>query len=396
MDDFDFYQGTRVLFGRNKENEVGQLIKYSGGRRILIVTGLHGAQKTGLAEKIKRSLDRAGLEFKELTGVRPNPLIDRAREGVRLCRDHSIDFVLAVGGGAVVDTAKAIAAGTFYEGDVWDIFVKKRNLYRALPVGVVLTSPGAGTECSCSAALSGQEGAGRRKLEVSYSCFQPAFAILNPELTFAVDLKQTAVGCADMIAHVCEHYFTNTQGVDLTDRLCEGMLQSIIKSMPELERDPNNYDVRANLMWADSMAHNGFLGLGRAHDNSPHQLEFQLSALYDTPHGAGLAVILPAWMTFVTHHNVLRMAQFANRVMGVPLYFDDPLETAKQGIRRLRSFFAMLQLPQNFAGLGADPADISRMLDNLAFDEEGCIGSYFKLNRNACEAVYYLAASYSD
>lgn len=396
MDDFDFYQGTRVLFGRNKENEAGQLIKYSGGRRVLIVTGQHSAQKTGLAEKIRRSLDRAGLEFKELTGVRANPLIDKAREGVKLCRDHSIDFVLAVGGGSVVDTAKAIAAGTFYEGDVWEIFVRRRNLYRALPIGVVLTNPGAGTECSCNAVLSGQEGAVRRKFDVSYPCFQPAFAILNPELTFSVDLKLAAIGCADMIAHVCEHYFTNSLGVDLTDRLCEGMLQSIIKIMPELERDPNNYDIRANLMWAGSMAHNGFLGLGREPDDSPHQLEYQLSALYDTPHGAGLAVILPAWMTFVTHHNVLRMAQFANRVMGVPLYFDDPLETAKQGIRRLRSFFAILQLPQNFAELGADPADISRMLDNLVYDEEGCIGRYFKLNRSACEAVYYLAASYSD
>lgn len=396
MNDFDFYRKTRFIFGRNKENEAGQLIKYSGGRRVLLLSGQQSALKQGLIEKIKRSLDRAGLEFKELAGVRANPLIDKARSGVRMCRENNIDFVLAVGGGSVIDTAKAIAAGVFYQGDVWDIFTQKRNLYRALPIGVVLTIPGSGAECSANAVLSDNAAGGWRKLDISYQCFVPSFAILNPELTFSLDRHLTACGCADMMAHVLERYFTNTTGVDLTDRQCEALLQSVLTESMEVLRDPGNYDARANLMWAGTMAHHGFLGVGREQDWASHKLEYQLSALYDTPHGAGLAVILPAWMTFVTNHNVMRMAQFASRVLGVPLYFDNPLESAKQGIRRLRSFFKQLQLPQNFAQLGADPADIGRMLDNINFEPDGTIGSYVKLNRSACEAIYYLAATYSD
>ena len=394
MNNFEFNRRTRLEFGRNKENEVGQLIKYSSGRRVLIVMGQQSAQKTGLIEKIKRSLDRSGLEFKELTGVRANPLIDKARLGVKICRDHSIDFVLALGGGSVIDTAKAIAAGVFYEGDVWDIFTKRRNLYRALPVGVVLTNPGSGSECSANAVLSELHQGVRHKIDASYECFVPVFAILNPELTFSLDRRLTALGCADMLSHVLECYFTNTSGVDLTDRLAEGLLQSIIKQSVELVRDPSSYDARANLMWAGTMAHNDFLGVGREQDWASHKLEYQLSALYDTPHGAGLAVILPAWMTFVTHHNVMRMAQFSTRVMGVPLNFQDPLSTAKRGIAKLRSFFSTLGLPQNFAELGANPADIERMLDNLPYDTDGTLGAYVKLNRSACEAIYYLAATY--
>ena len=393
MNDFDFFQGTRLLFGRKKENEVGQLIKYSGGRRVLIVTGQHSSQKTGLSLKIKQSLDRAGLDFKELTGVRHNPVIDMAREGIRLCRSHNIDFVLAVGGTAVIDTVKAIAAGAFYEGDVWDIFVKKRNLYRALPIGVVLTIAGAGSECSDTAVMSVVSGSNRQKLEAQYACFQPAFAVLNPELTYSVDLKLSACSCVDIISMVCAQYFTNVSGVDLTDRLCEGLLQSIIGSLPELERDLNNYDVRADLLWAGTMAHAGFLGFGRDFDRAPQLLEYQLSALYDTPRGAGMALILPAWLTFITHHNLLRMAQFAHRVMGVPMYFEEPLQTAKLGIARLRSFFADFGLPQTFADLGADPGDIPRMVEALPFDEKGEIGAYMKLDRNACASIYYLAAS---
>ena len=396
MDNFEFYRRTRIKFGRNSENEVGQLIKYSSGRRVLIITGQHSAQKTGLIEKIKRSLDRAGLEFKELSGLQSNPLIDKVRQGIKLCRDHSVDFVLAVGGGSVIDTGKAIAAGVFYEGDVWEIFIKRRNLYRALPIGVVLTNPGSGSECSTNAVLSEIEDGVRHKVDVSYDCFAPAFAILNPELTFSLDLRLTALGCADMFTQVLEYYFTNTSGVDLSDRLAEGMMQSIIKQSMELARDLNSYDARANLMWASTMAHHDFLGSGRQRDGASHKLEYQLSALYDTPHGAGLAVIVPAWMTYVTHHNVMRMAQFGHRVMGVPMNFHQPLETAKAGIAQLRLYFKRIGLPQNFAALGVRSADIERLLNNLSYDEEGTIGSYVKLNRSACEAIYYLAATYSE
>ncbi len=394
MQNFDYQRRTFLMFGRGRENEVGSLVKFEGGRRVLLHYGTDAMRKPDLLDRIKRSLDRAGLEFFELGGVAKTPTTALVYQGIDFCRKEQIDFILAIGRSAVIDSAKAISAGALYNGDFWDFFSGLREPVRSLPLGAIVTTTDAGSECSTTCILSHEIGGKSRKFQKSSPTFLPRFAILNPELSLNLTPKATAIGAMDMIAHVIECYFTNTQNVQVTDELCEGILRTIVNILPRTLEDPNDYEARANLMLAGSLAQNGMCSLGREVDWSPHILELELSSRYHSDHGQGLAVLIPAWMDYCLHHNVMRMAQFANRVFGVALNFDDPAATARKGILEFRSFLHRVGLPQNFAEMGLPMVDVVELVENLHLEAGEAIGSYVKLDAKACEVIYTTAYTY--
>lgn len=387
MDNFNFYSPTHFIFGRERENEAGKYVKRFGGTRVLIHYGSGSVIKSGLLDRVKKSLTDNGVWFTELGGVVPNPRSGLVYTGVELCKRENIDFILAVGGGSVIDSAKAIALGAVYEGDFWDFYCGKR-IEKALSVATVLTLTAAGSEGSMGSVITHENGMLKRA--ANHDVLRPVFSILNPELTCSLPPFQTACGAVDMMAHVMERYFTNTKNVEITDRLAEGILLTIINEAPKAMADPNNYDARANLMWAGMVAHNDTCGVGRKSDWSSHQLEHELSGLYDVAHGAGLAVMFPAWMKFVMHHDVMRFAQFAVRVWGCEMDFHNPEKTALQGITRYEQFVSSLGMPIRFAELGAKAEDIPVLVKTLGLGEN-TLGSFVKLTAEDCRKIYELA-----
>lgn len=394
MDNFEFYRPTKYYFGRKIEENVGSYIKESGKSRVLIVFGGGSCVKSGLLARVEKSLNDLGIFYVEIGGVKPNPRADLVYNAITLGREKDVDFVLAVGGGSVIDTAKAAAIGIVNDGDFFDdFFIGGKTVTKALQTGVVLTIPAAGSEGSNSAVIQKEINGKIIKQGLSTQFNVPLFAVMDPELTVTLSNYQTACGAVDMMAHVMERYFTNTKDVSITDRLCEAVLLSIIETVPRVLADPTNYEARANLMWAGTLAHNNMCGVGREQDWATHHLEHQLSALYDVAHGAGLAVMFPAWMEYTFSHNVMRFAQFANRVFGVTMDFEDPSRTAKQGINALRSFFKSIGMPLSFADIGAKAEDIPRMLNFLGIDDH-TEGHFMVLNRADCEQIYKIAATY--
>lgn len=388
MDNFTFYSPTYFAFGKGTENEAGHYVKRFGGSKVLIHYGGGSAERSGLLDRVKASLEKEGLGCVTLGGVKPNPRSGLVYEGIELCRKEKVDFILAVGGGSTIDSSKAIAIGTPYEGDFWDFYLGKAFPERSLPVGSVLTIAAAGSEGSDGSVITHEDGMYKRP----FGCemMRPVFAIMNPELTMTLPPYQTASGCTDIMAHVFERYFTNTKHVEITDRLCEGVLKTIIKELPKVLENPNDYEARANIMWAGTLAHNDVCGVGREQDWASHNLEHELSAFYDCAHGAGLAVMFPAWMTYVMHHDVDRFAQFAVRVWGCEMNFEDPEETAKEGIARTKAFFRSVGMPTSFAELGAKEEDILKLLETLQI-EGRTEGFFVKLGPKECEEVYRLA-----
>jgi alcohol dehydrogenase YqhD (iron-dependent ADH family) len=387
MDNFNFYSPTQFIFGRERESEAGKYVKRFGGTRVLIHFGSGSVVRSGLLDCVKKSLTDSGIWFTELGGVVPNPRSGLVYTGVELCKRENIDFILAVGGGSVIDSAKAIALGAVYEGDFWDFYVGKR-IEKALPVATILTLTAAGSEGSMGTVITHENGMLKRA--ANNDVLRPVFSILNPELTCSLPPYQTACGAVDMMAHVMERYFTNTKNVEITDRLAEGILLTIINEAPKAMADPNNYDARANLMWAGMVAHNDTCGVGRESDWSSHMLEHELSGLYDVAHGAGLAVMFPAWMKFVMQHDVMRFAQFAVRVWGCEMDFQNPERTALQGIERYEQFVSSLGMPIRFAELGAKAEDIPTLVKTLGLGENS-IGSFVKLTEEDCRKIYELA-----
>lgn len=387
MDNFNFYSPTQFIFGRERENEAGKFVKRFGGIRILIHYGSGSAIKSGLLTRVKKSLTHAGIWFTELGGVIPNPRSGLVYKGIEICKSENIDFILAVGGGSVIDSAKAIALGAVYEGDFWDFFCGKL-IENALPVATILTLTAAGSEGSMSAVITHENGMLKRG--TNHDVLRPVFSILNPELTCSLPPYQTACGAVDMMAHVMERYFTNTKNVEITDRLAEGILLAIINEAPKAITDSNNYDARANLMWAGMVAHNETCGVGRESDWSSHQLEHELSGLYDVAHGAGLAVMFPAWMKYVMRHNVMRFAQFAVRVWGCEMDFQNPERTALQGIARYEQFVSSLGMPIRFAELGAKAEDIPLLVKTLGLGNR-TLGKFVKLTEEDCLKIFELA-----
>lgn len=388
MNNFTFYSPTYFVFGKETENQAGHYVRRFGGNKVLIHYGGGSVIKSGLLDRVKESLNKEKIDFVELGGVKPNPRSGLVYEGIDLCRKEGVDFILAVGGGSVIDSAKAIAAGVKYDGDFWD-FYEGKPIKEALPVGTVLTIAAAGSEGSGDSVITKEEGMLKRG--AGGEALRPVFSILNPELTQTLPAYQTACGAADIMAHVFERYFTNTKEVEITDRLCEAVLLTMIKEVPRVIEDPNNYEARANIMWAGMVAHNNLVGVGREQDWSSHGIEHELSALYDVAHGAGLAVIFPAWMTYVMHHDINRFAQIAVRVWGCEMNFANPEETAKEGIKRFKEFLSSIGMPISFKELGAKEEDIPLMVEKLGLGENGTMGSFVPLTAKDVEQIYRLA-----
>jgi alcohol dehydrogenase YqhD (iron-dependent ADH family) len=387
MNNFNFYSPTYFVFGKGRENEAGKYVKRFGGTKVLLHFGGNSAIKSGLLDRVKKSLTQEGISFVELGGVLPNPRSGLVYKGIEICKNEGVDFILSVGGGSVIDSAKAIAAGALYDGDFWDFYTGKK-VEKALPVGTILTIAAAGSEGSSSSVITHENGLLKRSAEGN--ALRPVFSILNPELTFTLPAYQTACGITDMMAHVMERYFTNTREVEITDRLCEGILLTIIKEAPVAIAEPTNYGARANIMWAGMVAHNDICGVGREQDWATHQMEHELSALYDVAHGAGLAVMFPAWMKYVMNHDIMRFAQFAVRVWGCEMDFQHPEITAKEGIAKFEQFLISIGMPIRFAQLGAKAEDIPTLVKNMRLGNR-TVGSFVKLTEKDVAEIYKLA-----
>ena len=388
MNNFNFYSPTYFVFGKERENEAGKFVKRFGGTRVLIHFGSGSVQKSGLLDRVKASLTAENIYFTELGGVVPNPRSGLVYKGIEICKNDKIDFVLAVGGGSAIDSAKAIALGALYDGDFWDFYEGKQQAKKALAVATILTISAAGSEGSSGSVITHENGMLKRAC--GGDCMRPVFSILNPELTCSLPAYQTACGSTDMMAHVMERYFTNTKDVEITDRLSEAILLTVIKETPKALANPNDYEARANLMWAGMVAHNDTCGVGRDSDWSSHQMEHELSGLYDVAHGAGLAVMFPAWMKYVMNHDIMRFAQFAVRVWACEMDFQNPEKTALQGIERYEQFMTSIGMPIRFSQLGAKAEDIPTLVKTMGLGKN-TQGSFVKLTENDVRKIYELA-----
>ncbi|MBR3023847.1 MAG: iron-containing alcohol dehydrogenase [Oscillospiraceae bacterium] len=388
MNDFNFYSPTEFVFGRGREKECGAYVKKYGGTRVLLHYGGSSAARSGLLGRVKASLDTCGVAYCELGGVQPNPRDSLVYKGIDIARKEKVDFILAVGGGSVIDSAKAIAMGVPYEGDFWDFYSGKQP-EKALPVATVLTIAAAGSEGSGDSVITREDGMLKRG--AGSDLIRPRFSVMNPELTQTLPAYQTACGATDIMAHVFERYFTNTKEVEITDRLCEAVLLTMIKETPRVIADPDNYEARANIMWAGTVAHTNIVGVGREQDWNSHGIEHELSALYDCAHGAGLAVIMPAWMEYVYKHNVRRFCQMATRVFGQQMDYEKPEETALKGITAFRYFLRSIGMPINFAELGAKEKDIPLLVEKFGLGD-GRTGGFVHLSSEDIAAIYKIAA----
>lgn len=389
MDNFTFCTPTRYIFGRGVECEAAKECVAAGWKRIMIVYGGQSARRSGLLDRVKASLTDAGIEtIVELGGVKPNPTDDKVREGITLGRQTEIEALLAIGGGSVIDTAKAIAGGIPYDGDFWDFYCGKATVCQALPLGVILTIPAAGSEGSGNSVITRLSDLRKLSLRTA-TALRPKFACLNPELTFTLPPYQTASGIVDMMVHIMERYFSPTENVEVTDRLCEGLLKAIITEAPKVMVNPQDYDARANIMWSGTIAHNGICGCGRSEDWASHFIEHELSALYDVTHGAGLAVITPAWMEYISRQKPSKVAQFARRVFDVNE--PDDTKAATEGITLLRNLFKSLGLPETMNELGITDPDIPQLVKKLHENKGPKIGGYLTLEATDTEAILQLA-----
>lgn len=388
MENFDYCNPTRIVFGRGVRTQVGELVKPHADR-VLLHYGSGSIKRNGLYDAIVASLKAAGVAYVELGGVVPNPRLSLVREGIALCRRERIGFVLAVGGGSVIDSAKAIAMGAPHKGDVWKLFAEGTPVEQALKVGTVLTIPAAGSESSPNTVITNEEEG--LKLGYGAQVLRPVFSILDPELCLTLPPEQLANGVSDMMSHIFERYFSNTPHVDLTDALCEATLRTIMKHARRLRASPQDADAWAQIVFSGYVAHKGLLGLGRQQDWACHGMEHELSALYDVAHGAGLAVLTPAWMEYVFRDNVPLFVQFAVNVMGVEGGFREPEAVAQEGIRRLRGFYEEMGLPSTLEGLGigADKLELmAKKATKIAFGAQRPLGGLRKLGWQDVLAIY--------
>lgn len=390
MDNFVFYSPTRFVFGRNTETQVGELVKACGGSKVLIHFGGGSVVRSGLLDRVIKSLDDVSISHIELGGVKPNPRSDLVYKGIELARKEGVDFVLAVGGGSVIDSAKAIAFGALYDGDFADYYFGKetknpKSVTKALPIGTVLTIAAAGSEGSPNSVITLE---GDLKRACTGEVLRPKFSILNPELTLTLPLYQVACGLTDMFAHVVERYFTPTSNVAITDEMCEAIMRTIVLEGEKAIASPEDYDARANVMWAGTVAHNNVCGVGRVQDWSSHAIEHELSALYDCAHGAGLAVIMPAWMEYVMETDIARFARFAERVFGVNE--PDSVKAANAGIAAFRNWLRKIGMPLSFSELGAKAEDIPFLVKKLNLSGN-TLGSFRPLKDEDVAEIYKLA-----
>ena len=392
MKDFNYYAPTEVVFGENSEEQVAQLVKKYGGTKVLVHYGGKSAIKSGLLDKMCELLKEGGVEFLTLGGVVPNPRLSLAKQGIELCRKEGIDFILAVGGGSVIDSAKCIAYGVPYEGDVWDFYLGKDQAKKMLPVACVLTIPAAGSEMSEASVITNEDG--DIKLGYSNNLSRPKFAIMNPKRTFTLPPYQTAAGVTDMMMHTMERYFTKDDDMDFTTDIAEAMLRNIKNAVFAVLKNPEDYRYRAQIMWGGSLMHNGLTGCGVADDWATHQLEHELSAMFDATHGAGLAAIWPSWARYTMHENLSRFVRFAVNVMDVPNDFTDPEGTALKGIEAMERFYHAIGMPINIHELiGRDITDeeIKEMTRKCSRDYTSTCGALKVLKADDMEAIYKMA-----
>lgn len=391
MLNFDFYSPARIVFGRDTENQIGALLA-PHAKKVLLHYGGGSIKRSGLYDRVTASLKESGVQFVELGGVVPNPRLSLVHEGIALCKKEGVDLILAVGGGSTIDSAKAIAMGVYYDGDVWEIYEENKPIEKALKVATVLTIPAAGSEASGDTVITNEA----KKLKYGYGSplLRPLVSVVNPELFYSLPKYQIASGVADMMSHVFERYFTNTTHTDLTDALCEATLKTIMKNAPLVVANPRNYEAWCEVGFGGTVAHNGLVGMGREQDWACHGMEHELSAIYDVTHGAGLAVLTPAWMQYVYRDNVNMFVQFAVNVMGVTGSFRDPDALIQEGIQRLREFFRKLGLPGTLRELGIDERNLELMAKKAtgaAFGEEYPIGGLKKLSWQDVLEIYKLA-----
>jgi alcohol dehydrogenase YqhD (iron-dependent ADH family) len=387
MKNFIFQNKTKIIFGKDTEKSVGKECSKIG-KRALVHYGSDRIKKNGLLDTVAASLKAEGISFVEVGGVKPNPRLSLVREGIKVALREKVDMVLAIGGGSVIDSAKGIAVGARLDGDIWDCCIDKvKEIDEMMPLGTILTIPAAGSESSTGSVITNE--ATKQKFYFGYPESRPTFSILNPELTYSLPPDQTSYGVADMITHIMERYFTRIDNVDLTDRLCEATLKTIIFNAKKVLKDSNDYNARAEIMWCGTIAHNDILDTGRMGDWASHDIEHELSAQYDVTHGAGLAVIFPAWMRYVLHEDLGRFVQFANRVWDVPYITGRDEEIAYEGIRRHLAFYASIGLPTSLSDLGINDNRYKGMAKQAC--RRGSLGNFKKLKSRDVEKIYRIA-----
>lgn len=388
MENFIFQNPTKILFGRGMEEMVGaETAAYS--KKILLHYGGGSIKTSGLYDRITTSLKKAGVEWIELSGVKPNPRLSLVHEGVRLIKENNLGLILAVGGGSVIDSAKAIAMGAVIDGDVWDFYLGKGEPKEALPIGTVLTIPAAGSEASTGTVITNEEGWLKRA--VNSELIYPRFSILNPELAFSLPKFQVACGATDIMAHLMERYFTNVTHVAFMDRMLEATMKTIINQVPLVLQNPKDYDAWAEIMWAGTIAHNNLLNTGRVGDWGSHDIEHEISGIYDIAHGAGLAIVFPAWMKYVYKHDVDRFVQWAVRVWNVDMDVFNPEAVALEGIARMEAFFKSMGLGTRLADLGIKGDRIDEMAEKGTNGNTRRLGNFVPMDREAVKKILLLA-----
>lgn len=392
MIDFNYYTPTEVVFGKDGQNKVGSLVKKYKGTKVLVHYGGKSAIKSGLLDAVCASLEAEGIEYFKLGGVVPNPRVAKVREGIELCRREGVDFLLAVGGGSVIDSTKAISIGVPYEGDVWDFYLRKVEAQKALPVATVLTIPAAGSEMSCSSVITNDEG----QLKKSYNdnILRPVFSILNPELTYTLPAYQTACGATDIMMHTMERFFSHEDNMTITDAVAESVLRTVKDMVFKVLRNPNDYHARAQIMWAGSLAHNDLTGCGTIGDWATHDIEHELSGLFDVAHGAGLATMWGSWARYVYKLRPSRFARFAVNVMGVPNEFLSDEATALAGIEATERFFHAIGMPISIPELIGRPAteeEIQIMAATCTDNGKHTVGEFKKLTKEDIINIYRAA-----
>ncbi len=392
MKDFVYYAPTEVVFGRESEQQTGAMVKKHGGKNVLVHYGGQSAVRSGLLDVVVNSLKSEGLNYTLLGGVVPNPRLSKVREGIALARENGVDFILAVGGGSVIDSAKAIAYGLANEGDVWDFYIGKRQPKACYPVASVLTIPAAGSEMSNGSVITNEDGNLKRAVDSNLS--RCKFAIMNPERTFTLPAFQTACGITDMLVHIMERYFNRTGNGAVTDGVAESLIRTIVDVAPRLMKDPNNYDLRAEIMWAGSLAHNDVAGLGDHGDWATHNLEHELSGMFDVAHGAGLAAIWDSWATYAKACGNARFVQFAVNAMGVDAANKSDDEVAAEGIARMSEFFRSIGMPVSIPmliGRQVTEEEIVEMADKCSVGKTQTAGAYRTLAYDDMVAIYDMA-----
>ena len=390
MENFEFYSPTKFIFGKDAEMNLAKMLTENGAKKVLIHYGRSSAKESGLLPKMLGLLDESKISYVELGGVEPNPKAGLVYKGIEICKKEKIDFIVAIGGGSVADSAKGIALGACYDGDFWDFFVGKEVPKAALPLGVIITLPATGSEGSNSSVITHENGNLKRGCNTDWN--RPAFALMNPELTYTLPPYQTACGIVDIMSHVLERYFSPTENVSLSDNLCEAILRTMVQNAPIVMENPRDYDARANIFWAGTLAHNNVVGTGRVQDWACHKMEHELSGMYEVAHGAGLAAVIPVYMKYqlakAPEKCAALFARLAREVWGISPTENDEIATAGAGIFAMENFFATLGMPRYFEDFGGNAKDIPELVSKVRMDPCGTLGNLNPLEPEDISNIY--------